>query len=77
MGEFDLFWLDVTTFLAGVGGCGYLCPFIGWLGVVVGGYDLFLAGYGWVWVSVTFFWLGMGECDLFLGWMWLGVGVSE
>ena len=38
--------------------------------------DLFLAGCGWVWVSVTFFgclWVGVGERDLF----WLGVGECD
>ena len=32
--------------------------------------DLFLAGCGWVWVSVTFFgwvWVDVGEC----GWVWV------
>ena len=40
----------------------------------VGECDLFMAGCGWAWVSVTFFLAGcgvwVGECDLF----WLGVG---
>ena len=26
--------------------------------------------FDWVWVGVTFFWLGVGGCDLF----WMGVG---
>ena len=40
----------------------------------------FLAECRWVWVSVTYFWLGVGECDLFwlgvskCGWVWVGVG---
>ena len=32
--------------------------------------NLYLAGCGWVWVSVTFFWMRVGGCDLF----WLDVG---
>ena len=39
-----------------------------WVGV--DGCVHFLAGYGWVWVSMTFFWLGVGEC----GRAWVGVG---
>ena len=40
--------------------------------------DLLLAGYRWVWVNVTFFWLGVGECDLFFGWVWrVWVGVGD
>ena len=38
-----------------------------WVGV--GECSPFLAGCGWVWLSVTFFgcvWVGVGECDLFL-----------
>ena len=38
-------WLDV-------GGCDH---FFGWVWVGVGECDIFLAGCGWVWVSVTFF----------------------
>ena len=33
----------------------------------VGECDHFLAGCEWVRVSVTFFWLGVGEC----GWVWV------
>ena len=44
VGECDLFWLDVA-------GCGRVTFF--WLGVDE--CDRFLAGCGWVWVSVTFF----------------------
>ena len=35
--------------------------------------DLLLDRCGWVWVSVTFFWLGVGECDPFFGWVWVSV----
>ena len=37
--------------------------FFGWVWVGVGECDLFLAGCGWAWVSVTFFWLGVGGCE--------------
>ena len=57
MGGCDLFRLDVTTFLAGVGGCGYLCPFLAEYGC-----DLLLAGCEWVWVGMIYFWLDMGGC---------------
>ena len=43
--------------------------------------------YSWIWVGISFSWLGVGGCDLFLagcvcrggvspffGWVWLGVG---
>ena len=32
---------------------------LAWVGV--GECDLFLAWCGWAWVSVTFFWLGLGK----------------
>ena len=35
-----------------------------WLGVC--GCDLYMAGCGWVQVSVTFFRLGAGDCELSL-----------
>ena len=68
--------LDVIFFVLDMGGCDVF-----WFGVVgcdfffdlvwvdVGEFDLILAGCGWVWVSVTMYWLywlGVGECDLFL-----------
>ena len=28
--------------------------------------------YGWVWVGVIFFWVGVGGCDI-SGWVWVGV----
>ena len=34
---------------------------------------------GWVWVSVSFFWLGVAEYDLYLGgcgWIWVSVTFS-
>ena len=52
-----------------------------WVGV--GECDLFLAGFEWVWMSVTFScWVGwmwvssVGGCDFLLagyGWVWVGV----
>ena len=48
----------------------------------VGESDLFWTGCmnvgecGWLWVSVTLFWLVVGECDLFLAgcrWVWVSV----
>ena len=48
---------------------------VGGYDLLLTGCDLFLSGCGWVWVSVTFFWLGVSECDLFLawcGWVWVG-----
>ena len=35
--------------------------FFDWVWVGVGECDIFLAGCGQVWVSVTLFWLGVGE----------------
>ena len=65
VGGYERFWL-------GVGGSGWLTFF--WLGV--GECDVFLAGCGWMWVSVTYFCLSVGECGcgLFLaecGWVWV------
>ena len=56
MGECDLFFKWVRV---GVGVCEL---FFGWVSVGVGERDHFLAGCGWVWVSVTIFWLGVGGC---------------
>ena len=36
--------------------------------------DHFLPECGWVWVFETFICLGMGECDLFFGWVWANLG---
>ena len=33
--------------------------------------------YGWIWVGMSLFWLGVGKCDLLgagWGWMWMSVG---
>ena len=73
------FCLGVTFYL-GVGGCGWVYPFFGRVWATVAFCDLFLALCWWVWVSVTFFWLGVGRCGwcpLFLTgcvWVWEGVG---
>ena len=43
----------------------------------VGGCDHFLAGYEWVWVSVTFFTLGVGGRGRvwpFFDWVWVSMG---
>ena len=76
LGRYGLFWLNVIFFVLDMGGYDVF-----WLGVVgcdlffdlvwvgVGEFDLILAGCGWVWVSVTIYWLywlGVGQCDLFL-----------
>ena len=56
MGRCDLFWLGVDEcdhFLAGVGGCGWIWP-VGGCDFFLAGCDLFVAGLGWLWVSVTF-----------------------
>ena len=59
----------------GVGDCGWVWPLVGKVWMGVGTSDLFLTGCGWVrpfyvwmwwlWVSVTFFWLGVCRC----GWV--------
>ena len=62
VGGYDLLLAGCDLFYLGLGGCGWVRPF--------------LARCGWVWMSVTFFWVGVGECDLFLagvggcGWVW-------
>ena len=43
-------------------GVGEYDLFFGWVWVGVGECDIFLAACEWVWVSVTFFWLGVGGC---------------
>ena len=52
VGGYDLLLAGCDLFYLGVGGCGWVWPFLGrvWLGV--GECDLFLAECGWVWVSV-------------------------
>ena len=40
----------------------------------VGWCNHFLAGCGWVWHFLTFILLDVGMCDLFFGWVWVGVG---
>ena len=62
VGGYDLLLAGCDLFYLGLGGCGWVRPF--------------LARCGWVWMSVTFFWVGVGECDLFwlgvgrCGWVW-------
>ena len=54
VGECDLFgwvWVEVGE-----------CDIFWLMWVIVGECDLFMARCGWVWVSVTFFWLVVDGC---------------
>ena len=47
-------WVGLTFFCMGVGGCGRVSPFFGWMWVDEGECDLYMAGCGWMWVCLTF-----------------------